>query len=370
LVEIAAAPPSSLLEVERLVKHFRVTKGLLFSRNAGLVKAVDDVSFTVRAGETLALVGESGCGKTTTGRLLLRLIEPTSGSVRFEGRDIFRLAGEEMRALRRAMQIIFQDPYASLNPRMTVGQIVGEPLGIHNLAHGTARDARVRELLGLVGLAPDHARRYPHEFSGGQRQRIGIARALAVEPKLIVCDEPVSALDVSIQAQVINLLQDLQARFGLSYIVIAHDLAVVKHIADRVAVMYLGKIVELVDKTALFARPRHPYAQALLSAIPIPDPALRRPRVILQGDVPSPLDPPTGCRFHTRCLYAQSRCRAEEPELTATADGHAVACHFWREIAVPALPDATEAAVPVHVAKLQAMFRARSAGEIVGSRST
>ena len=353
-----------LLRVERLVKHFAVRKGL-FGGNHGSVKAVDDISFDVYPGETLALVGESGCGKSTAGRLVLRLIEPTSGRVVFNGKDVFSLDDRAVRSLRREMQIIFQDPYASLNPRMTVGEIVGEPLMLHGLASGETAKARVRELLALVGLPPAYAQRYPHEFSGGQRQRIGIARALAVEPKLIVCDEPVSALDVSIQAQVINLLQDLQRRFGLAYIFIAHDLAVVKHIATRVAVMYLGKIVELADKRDLFAAPRHPYTQALLSAIPVPDPTLRRQRVILQGDVPSPLAPPAGCRFETRCPHVRERCRSEAPPLAATDDArHAVACHFWREIAPPPglVPTADESAGNARLARLQARFRAARAG--------
>jgi oligopeptide transport system ATP-binding protein len=323
-----AAP---LLRVERLVKHFVVQRGM-FGRASGAIRAVDDISFDVHERETLAIVGESGCGKSTAGRLVLRLIEPTSGSVTFDGRNVFALDERGVRSLRREMQIIFQDPYASLNPRMTVGQMLAEPLALHGLASGVKAKERVAELLQLVGLAPYHAQRYPHEFSGGQRQRIGIARALAVEPRLIVADEPVSALDVSVQAQVINLLQDLQRRFGLSYIFIAHDLAVVKHIATRVAVMYLGKIVELADKNDLFDQPRHPYTRALLSAIPVPDTSVRRQRVILQGDVPSPLNPPSGCRFHTRCPYAQERCRVEEPVLAPEQDGHATACHFWKEI--------------------------------------
>jgi oligopeptide transport system ATP-binding protein len=353
----APQPTQPLLRVAHLVKHFEVGQGF-FRRGGAVVRAVDDVSFDVYPGETLALVGESGCGKSTTGRLILRLIEPTAGKVDFDGRDVLALDDSGVRALRREMQIIFQDPYASLNPRMTVGQMLAEPLALHGLATGEKAKARVAELLRLVGLAPYHAQRYPHEFSGGQRQRIGIARALAVEPRLIVADEPVSALDVSVQAQVINLLQDLQRRFGLSYIFIAHDLAVVKHIATRVAVMYLGKIVELADKAALFAEPRHPYTQALLSAIPVPDAHARRQRVVLQGDVPSPINPPSGCRFHTRCPYAQERCRIEEPKLTPTPDGHATACHFWKDIA-PAQA-AAPAAAPAgrdRLARLQSFFK-------------
>jgi oligopeptide/dipeptide ABC transporter ATP-binding protein len=338
-----------LLRAERLVKHFPVRSGL-FGRAHGAIQAVDDISFELYAGETLALVGESGCGKSTAGRLLLRLIEPTSGEIFFQGRSISSLKEREVRSLRREMQIIFQDPYGSLNPRMTVGDMLEEPLALHGL-HQENPKQRVHELLGLVGLAPQHASRYPHEFSGGQRQRIGIARALAVEPRLIVCDEPVSALDVSIQAQVINLLQDLQRRFGLAYVFIAHDLAVVKHIATRVAVMYLGRIVELAEKSALFAAPRHPYTRALLSAIPVPDPALVRKRAILQGDVPSPYNPPSGCRFRTRCPYARPLCSTKVPDLE---DG--VACHFWREIE-PFTAVTPLAGVNERLARLQAAFR-------------
>ena len=333
--------PSALLQVDGLVKHFPVRRGL-FGRVAGAVRAVDGVSLQIAAGETLGVVGESGCGKSTLGRLVLRLIEPSAGRVRFDGSDLGLLSAAALRAQRRAMQIIFQDPYSSLNPRMTVGQTLAEPLMLHGLHTGRHRE-RVTELLQTVGLAPEHAQRYPHEFSGGQRQRIGIARALAVEPKLIVCDEAVSALDVSVQAQVVNLLQDLQSRFGLAYLFIAHDLAVVKHIATRIAVMYLGRIVEIGTKDALFAAPRHPYTQALLAAIPLPEPAqspARRERVLLAGDVPSPMNPPSGCHFHPRCAHARALCSQLAPALEAH-DGHAVACHFWREIpALQLLPDA------------------------------
>src|SRR5690554_3932194 len=317
-----------LLEVRNLVKHFPIRQGIIFSKQVGAVQAVDDISFTVRKGETLGLVGESGCGKTTTGRLILRLIEPTSGDIIFDGKNIPQLTKDDLRELRKEMQIIFQDPYGSLNPRMTVGDIIGEPLHIHKLAKGAEKEKRVREILEKVGLNSFHARRFPHEFSGGQRQRIGIARALAVNPRLIVCDEPVSALDVSIQAQVINLLEDLQDEFGLTYLFIAHDLSVVKHISDRVAVMYLGKIVELTDKDELYRNPKHPYTQALLSAIPEADPTLNKERILLKGDVPSPINPPTGCRFHTRCPKVMDICKVEEPKFIDSGDGHFVACHL------------------------------------------
>ena len=321
----------ALLEVENLVKQFAADRNL-FGRPTAFVKAVDGVSFRVDAGETLALVGESGCGKSTVSRLALRLIEPDAGRIRFEGRNLLALDANELRAFRRQAQIIFQDPYASLNPRMTVGQILSEPLALHNLVPQAARRARVEEILTLVGLEPRFARRYPHEFSGGQRQRIAIARALAVEPKLIICDEPVSALDVSIRSQILNLLRDLQQRLGLSYIFVSHDLAVVKHIADRVAVMNLGSIVETAETQALFAAPRHPYSRALLSAIPVPRPRAKRSRMLLQGEMPSALNPPNGCRFHTRCPFAIDRCRIEAPQLFADASGHATACHRVAEL--------------------------------------
>ena len=321
-----------LLEVEDLYKYFPIHAGLA-SRHVADVRAVDGVSFEIAQGETLGLVGESGSGKTTIGRLLLRLLPATKGKIRFEGSDVLAMSRGDLRRMRREVQIIFQDPFASLNPRMTVGDAVAEPLRIHGLARGKEVGERVTDLLRRVGLRAYHANRYPHEFSGGQRQRIGIARALAVEPKFIVCDEPVSALDVSIQAQVINLLEDLQHQLGLTYLFIAHDLSVVRHISTRVAVMYVGKIVETADRNALYLNPLHPYTQALLSAIPIPDPALekRRKRIVLTGDIPSPVNPPSGCRFHTRCPVAFDRCKVEEPPFTQYAPGHFAACHWVEE---------------------------------------
>jgi oligopeptide transport system ATP-binding protein len=321
-----------LVEVRDLVKYFPIHAGLL-SRHVADVKAVDGVSFDIEAGETLGLVGESGSGKTTIGRMLLHLLPATSGSISYNGAEITTMRPDDIRRLRRQIQIIFQDPYASLNPRMTIGEIIGEPLRIHGIATGRAAKDRVQELLRLVGLRPYSANRYPHEFSGGQRQRIGIARALAVDPKFIVCDEPVSALDVSIQAQVINLLEDLQAQLGLTYLFIAHDLSVVRHISTRVAVMYVGKIVELSTRDEIYERPLHPYTQALLSAIPIPDPVAerRRKRIVLTGDIPSPVDPPSGCRFHTRCPVAFERCTVEDPAFRDYGGGHLAACHWVEE---------------------------------------
>ena len=333
----AMAHSSTLVEVRDLVKHFDIKGGIL-QRRIGVVQAVDGVSFEIRRGETLGLVGESGCRKTTVGRLILRLIEPTSGSIMFDGVDITKVSGPALKPYRRRMQIIFQDPYASLDPRTPIGDSIGEGLRIHGLGSGAERREKVRRMMDLVGLAPYHARRYPHEFSGGQRQRIGIARALVLEPDLIVCDEPVSALDVSIQAQVLNLLKNLQRELGLTYVFVAHNMGVVEHISDRVAVMYLGRIAEMADRRSLFASQEHPYTEALMSAIPVPDPELRRQRIILTGDVPSPVNPPSGCRFHPRCplraqLGAPAICAEQEPPLIpvrAAGSGgeHVAACHF------------------------------------------
>ncbi|MDF2669560.1 MAG: peptide transporter ATP-binding protein [Paenibacillus sp.] len=314
----------SLIEIRNLKKYFNVGKGQS-------LKAVNDISLDIKQGETLGVVGESGCGKSTAGRTILRLYEPTAGSVNFNGTNIYSLTGSKMKALRREMQMIFQDPYASLNPRMTISDIIGEALDVHKLVHSKAeRKHRIEELLDLVGLNPDHVTRYPHEFSGGQRQRIGIARALAVDPKFIICDEPISALDVSIQAQVVNLLQELQRKMGLTYLFIAHDLSMVKHISDRVAVMYLGKVVEIADSGELYENPTHPYTKALLSAIPIPDPEIEqtRERIVLKGDLPSPVNPPSGCHFRTRCPLASEKCISVEPPLVETRPGHWTACHF------------------------------------------
>lgn len=320
-----------LLKVEHLHKEFPTGSGFMggkFSKK--VVSAVNDLSFEIRAGETFGLVGESGCGKSTTGRAIMHLDPPTSGKVYFEGRDISKMNKKELKAMRREMQFIFQDPYASLNPRMTIGEIISEPMVIHGIGTPEERIERVRELLDVVGLNPEHINRYPHEFSGGQRQRVGIARSFILRPKLIICDEPVSALDVSIQAQVLNLLKDLQKQYGTAYLFIAHDLSVVQHISDRVAVMYLGKMVELSDWKSLYAEPNHPYTQALLSAVPIPDPDVQqsRKRIILAGDPPSPIDPPSGCRFHTRCPIAQAKCSEEIPEFREIGDGHFCACHY------------------------------------------
>lgn len=318
---------SPLVEVRRLVKHFPIRSGV-FSRVTARVHAVDDISFSIQTGKTLGLVGESGCGKSTVGRTVLGLTPPTSGEVYFQGRRIDTLGRRQMREVRRSMQVIFQDPYSSLNARMTVGDIVAEPLINFGLGNSTERRQRVSELLDQVGLPRDAIERFPSEFSGGQRQRIGIARALAPKPKVIICDEPVSALDVSVQAQVINLLNDLQEEFGISYLFVAHDLAVVEHISHRVGVMYLGKIVEIAEKHSLFSTPQHPYTEALISAVPFPDPAKASERIVLKGDVPSPLSPPTGCRFHTRCPYAFERCRVEEPALREVKPAHFAACHL------------------------------------------
>ncbi|GAA3060939.1 ABC transporter ATP-binding protein [Actinokineospora globicatena] len=324
----------NIIEVRDLVKHFPVRVGVLFKRTVGHVRAVDGVSFDLKRGETLGVVGESGCGKSTLAQVLMRLEPATSGTATFEGRDILKMKGGELRKLRRDIQIVLQDPYTSLNPRMTVGDIIGEPFEIHpEVAPKGSRAKKVRELLDVVGLNPEHINRYPHQFSGGQRQRIGIARALALRPKVIVCDEPVSALDVSIQAQVMNLLGDLQTEFGLSYVFIAHDLSVVRHLSDRVAVMYLGKVVEIGTEEEIYEHPTHPYTQALLSAVPVPDPELRSSRQIirLEGDVPSPVDPPSGCRFRTRCWKAQDICAQEAPKLVTRVANHPSACHFAEE---------------------------------------
>jgi oligopeptide transport system ATP-binding protein len=329
----------TLLSVRDLKMHFPITKGIIFQKQVGAIKAVDGINFDLYRGETLGLVGESGCGKSTTGRAILQLYRPTAGAVIFEGNDLVEIKGEDLRKMRRRMQMIFQDPYASLNPRMTVGSIVGEPLEVHNIgANKKERQERVQELLKIVNLNPYFINRYPHEFSGGQRQRIGIARALAVNPSFIVCDEPISALDVSIQAQIINLLEDLQDEFNLTYLFIAHDLSVVRHISDRIAVMYLGKIVELANRDELYEKPMHPYTQALLSAVPSPDPSIesQRKRIILEGDVPSPANPPKGCHFSTRCPRVMEICREQEPPFKDYDPGHYVACWLYEEGHIPA----------------------------------
>ncbi len=326
-----------LIEVKHLTKHFHVDQGVIFSRLGKTVKAVEDVSFIVNEGETLGLVGESGCGKSTTGRCINRLLEPSSGQIHFGDIDVRKLKGGDLKRYRREVAFIFQDPYASLNPRMTFGEIMAEPLVIHHMGTRKERQERAKEMLKVVGLNPEHIHRYPHEFSGGQRQRVGIARALMLRPKMIICDEPVSALDVSIQAQIINLLEELQEEFGLTYLFIAHDLAVVRHICDRVAVMYLGKIVEIGGWREVYNSPHHPYTQSLLSAVPVPDPEKQRQRsrIILKGDVPSPIDPPSGCRFHTRCPIAQPICSQEEPPLLEVEPGHQAACHFAASCPIP-----------------------------------
>jgi oligopeptide/dipeptide ABC transporter ATP-binding protein len=359
---------SSLLEVEGLTRHF-VTRRSAFGRPIATVKAVDGIDLSVQAGSTLALVGETGCGKSTVGRLILRLIEPMAGEIRFEGRNILMFGEKELRAFRREAQIVFQDPYSSLNPRMTVEELIGEPLALHDVVPASRRHDRVAELLGLVGLDARYGQRYPHEFSGGQRQRIAIARALAVEPKLIVCDEPVSALDVSIRSQVLNLLADLRRRFTLAYIFISHDLSVIKHIADQVAVMYLGRIVETAPANELFANPRHPYTRALFSAIPVPQPDARRQRQLLEGDVPSPLSPPAGCHLHPRCAHAIERCRIEQPALVRDQAGHATACHRWGELPAMTGSPAQEASTP-RLERLMAEFTRKHDVPAVGGAGT
>lgn len=327
MMGVPAAEKKVLLKVDQLKQYFPI-KGGFFGRTINHVKAVDDITFDIKQGETLSIVGESGCGKSTTGRAILRLDEPTSGSIHFQNKDLLSLGKKEMRHTRKDLQVIFQDPFASLNPRQTIGKILGEALAIQNVVPKENRKSRIEELLGHVGLRPESMERYPHEFSGGQRQRIGIARALAVDPKLIICDEAVSALDVSIQAQVLNLLKSLQRQFDLTFLFISHDLGVVRHISDRVMVMYLGKIVEIADKKSIFEQPQHPYTRALLSAIPVPNPVHERERILLTGDVPSPIDPPNGCRFHTRCPFVQDICKTQLPELKRSAQNHQVACHI------------------------------------------